>query len=87
MLATIDWVAEGNPAAFARVAAAMGSKADKDAAVEAYQRLVRASGIKISLDGDGFELNRPERLAERMAAAANAPPASLINFLRCISNN
>ncbi|MFO0992965.1 MAG: iron-containing alcohol dehydrogenase [Hyphomicrobiales bacterium] len=73
MLATIDWVAEGNPSAFARVAAAMGSKADKDAAVEAYQRLVRASGIKISLDGDGFELNRPEKLAERMAAAANAP--------------
>jgi alcohol dehydrogenase class IV len=73
MLATIDWVAEGNPTAFARVAAAMGSKADKDAAIEAYRRLVRASGIKISLEGDGFELNRPEKLAERMAAAANAP--------------
>ena len=73
MLATIDWVAEGNPAAFARVATAMGSNADKDAAIDAYRRLVRASGIKISLDGDGFELNRPEKLAERMAAAANAP--------------
>jgi alcohol dehydrogenase class IV len=73
MLATIDWVAEGNPTAFARVAAAMGSKADKDAAIEAYRRLVHASGIKISLEGDGFELNRPEKLAERMAAAANAP--------------
>jgi len=73
MLATIDWVAEGNPSAFARVARAMGQSEDKDAAVEAYRRLVRASGIKISLDGDGFELNRPERLAERMAAAANAP--------------
>ena len=73
MLATIDWVAEGNPSAFARVAAAMGMRADKDVAVEAYRRLVRASGIKISLDGDGFELNRPEKLAERMAAAANAP--------------
>jgi alcohol dehydrogenase class IV len=73
MLATIDWVAEGNPSAFARVAAAMGARADKDAAIEAYQRLVRASGIKISLEGDGLELNRPEILAERMAAAANAP--------------
>jgi alcohol dehydrogenase class IV len=73
MLATIDWVAEGNPAAFARVATAMGARAEKDAAVESYARLVRASGIKISLDGDGFELNRPEKLAARMAAAANAP--------------
>lgn len=73
MLATIDWVADGNPSAFARVATAMGSNANKDAAVEAYRRLVRASGIKISLEGDGFELNRPEKLAERMAAAANAP--------------
>jgi alcohol dehydrogenase class IV len=73
MLATIDWVAEGNRAAFARVARAMGEREDKDAAVEAYARLVRASGIKISLAGDGFELNRPERLAERMAAPANAP--------------
>lgn len=73
MLATIDWVAEGNPSAFARVASAMGARADKDAAIESYQRLVRASGIKISLEGDGFELNRPEKLAERMAASANAP--------------
>ena len=73
MLATIDWVAEGNPSAFARVARAMGEREDKDAAVEAYTRLVRASGIKISLDGEGFELNRPERLAERMAAPANTP--------------
>jgi hypothetical protein len=51
----------------------MGEREDKDAAVEAYRRLVRASGIKISLDGEGFELNRPERLAERMAAPANTP--------------
>jgi alcohol dehydrogenase class IV len=73
MLATIDWVAEGNPQAFARVARAMGQREDKAAAISAYDRLVRASGIKISLAGDGFELNRPERLAERMAAPSNTP--------------
>jgi alcohol dehydrogenase class IV len=69
MLATIGWVAEGNPEAFARVAVAMGVS---DVA-EGYERLVRATGIKVSLMGDGLELNRPERLAEHMALPANAP--------------
>jgi alcohol dehydrogenase class IV len=73
MLATIDWVAEGNPQAFAKVAAAMGEKAEAAAAVKAYDRLVRASGLKISLAGDGLELNRPELLAEHMASPANNP--------------
>jgi alcohol dehydrogenase class IV len=69
MLATIGWVAEGNPEAFARVAAAMGAA---DAAT-AYDRLVRATGIKVSLAGDGLDLKRPEFLAAHMASAANAP--------------
>ena len=69
MLATIDWVAEGNPQGFARVATAMGA----DDAAQAYERLVRATGIKVSLAGDGLELNRPELLAEHMASPANAP--------------
>ena len=69
MLATIDWVAEGNPAAFAKVATAMGV----DDAVKAYGKLVRATGIKISLDGDGLDLGHPELLAEHMASPANNP--------------
>lgn len=73
MLATIDWVMDGNPSAYAKVASAMGEDADEKASASAYERLVRASGIKISLAGDGLELNRPERLAERMAAPANQP--------------
>lgn len=73
MLATIDWVAEGNREAFARVGKAMGVAEDAGAAVKAYERLVRATGMKISLAGDGFELNRPETLAEHMASPANAP--------------
>ena len=64
-----DWVADGNPPAFARVAEAMGA-AD---AVKAYDRLVRATGIKVSLAGDGLDLGNPELLAEHMASPANNP--------------
>ncbi|MBI2720478.1 MAG: iron-containing alcohol dehydrogenase [Rhizobiales bacterium] len=69
MLATIGWAAEGNPQAFARVAAAMGV-AD---AVSGFDRLLRSTGIKVSLAGDGLELNRPELLAAHMALPANQP--------------
>ncbi|MFN4141428.1 iron-containing alcohol dehydrogenase [Aestuariivirga sp.] len=69
MLATMEWVAEGNRPAFASVAKAMGA-ADP---VGAYDRLVRASGIKLSLAGEGLDHVTPETLAEHMAAPANAP--------------
>ena len=70
MLATIDWAREGSAEAFAKVAAAM---AGSDDVVTAYESLVRRSGIKVSLAGDGLDLTRPELLAERMASAAHAP--------------
>jgi alcohol dehydrogenase class IV len=73
MMATFDWVVEGNPEAFAAVAAAMGERRDAAAAVRAFERLVRASGIKISLEGEGLELNRPDILARHMASPANTP--------------
>ena len=69
MLATMEWVSHGDPQAFTRVAKAMGT-ADP---VKAYERLVRATGMKISLEGDGLDLSKPELLAERMASPANAP--------------
>ncbi len=69
MLATMEWVVEGNRQAFARVAQAMGA-ADP---VEAYDRLVRATGIKIALDGDGLDLGNPELLARHMDTPANNP--------------
>ena len=69
MLATMEWVSHGDPQAFARVAKAMGT-ADP---VNAYERLVRATGMKISLEGDGLDLCKPELLAEHMASPANAP--------------
>ncbi len=68
MLATMEWVSLGNAGAFARVATAMGA----GDAVKAYEKLVRATGVKISLEGDGLDLARPELLAEHMASPANA---------------
>jgi alcohol dehydrogenase len=69
MLATMGWVAEGNREAFARVAGAMGAEDP----VTAYDRLVRSTGIKVSLAGDGLDGVSAERLAEHMASPANKP--------------
>ena len=66
MRATIDWVAEGNRAGFARVAAAMGAEDP----VAAYDRLVRASGVDLATNLPGVT---PAALAQQMAAPANAP--------------
>jgi alcohol dehydrogenase class IV len=73
MFATMDWVAQSAPANFAKVAAAMGEREDAAAAVEAFRRLVKSTRIKISLEGEGLELDRPDKLAEKMAAPENAP--------------
>lgn len=73
MLATLDWVKDGNPSAFAKVAGAMGGEERAETAVAAYESLVRQSGIKVAFAGDGLDLGRPELLAERMASAAHAP--------------
>ena len=72
MYATIEWAAEGNKDAFAKVADAMAAKS----AVTAFRDITRATGMKLSLDGDGLDLSRPERLAEQMAAPENAPMRS-----------
>jgi alcohol dehydrogenase class IV len=69
MLATMQWVSHGAPEAYARVAKAMAA-ADP---IVAYDRLVRATAMKISLEGDGLDLGKPELLAEHMASPANAP--------------
>ena len=66
MRATIDWVAEGNRAGFARVAAAMGAEDP----VAAYDGLVRASGVDLATNLPGVT---PAALAQQMAAPANAP--------------
>ncbi len=73
MLATIDWVKDGNPPAFAKVACAMGGKEEAGSVAVAFEKLVRRSGIKVSFAGDGLDLARPELLAERMSSPAHAP--------------
>ena len=69
MLATMEWVSQGATDAYGKVARAMGATDP----IRTYDRLVRATGMKISLEGDGLDLARPELLAERMASPANAP--------------
>jgi alcohol dehydrogenase class IV len=73
MLATMDWVAEAAPEHFANVARAMGEPPEATAAIATFDRLVRSLGMKISLDGEGLDLGRPELLAKQMAAPENAP--------------
>jgi alcohol dehydrogenase class IV len=73
MLATIDWAKDGNPAAFAKVARAMGGEERAGSVAAAYEDLVRRCGINVSFSGDGLDLARPELLAERMASSAHAP--------------
>ncbi len=66
MLATIDWVAEGNRPAFDRVGQAMGAAG----AITGFERLVRDSGLEMRVGLPGVT---PEALARHMAAPANAP--------------
>lgn len=73
MAASLAWAAEGAPQAFAAVAEALGGERDHRAAAPAFERLARASGLKLSLVGDGIDLDRPGLLAEQMAAPENAP--------------
>jgi alcohol dehydrogenase class IV len=85
MLATIDWVKDGNPAAFAKVAGAMGGKEDAGNVAATYEDLVRRSGIKVSFAGDGLDLARPDLLAEHMASPAHAPMRK--NTVRDVSDD
>jgi alcohol dehydrogenase len=73
MAATLGWVAEGAPEAFAAVAEALGEARDHRAAAPAFHRLARSAGVDLSLAGDGLDVARPELLAEHMARPENAP--------------
>jgi alcohol dehydrogenase class IV len=72
MLATLSWNVQGDDGAFARVAEAMGEPADAARVPAAFERLLRASGVKVSLAGEGFDDVTPERLAAQMARPENA---------------
>ncbi len=73
MLAALPWnVAEDPDGRFAAVASSMGAAADAAALPGAYARLLRASGIKVALAGEGHDDITPERLAAQMGRAENA---------------
>jgi alcohol dehydrogenase len=70
--ATLAWnVADDSGGRFAAVAAAMGEPADAARVPAAFERLLRQSGIKVSLAGEGYDAIRPADLALQMARPEN----------------
>ena len=70
MVATLPWSVEGDDGAFAGVAEAMGLGADAGRVPDAFERLVRATGVRIPLRGE-FDGVTPEMLAAQMARPEN----------------
>ncbi len=70
--ATLAWnVADDGDGRFAAVAAAMGEARDGARVPSAFERLLRQSGIKVSLAGEGYDGIRPADLARQMARPEN----------------
>ena len=70
--ATLAWnVADDSAGKFAAVAVAMGEPADAERVPAAFERLLRLSGIKVSLAGEGHDAIRPAELALQMARPEN----------------
>jgi alcohol dehydrogenase class IV len=70
--ATLAWnVADDSEGRFAAVATAMGEPAEAAQVPAAFERLLRASGIKVSLAGEGHDAIRPADLALQMARPEN----------------
>jgi alcohol dehydrogenase class IV len=71
--ATLDWSVADHDPAFAAAAAAMGAASDARALPQAFERLLREVGIKVSLAGEGHDHITAAQLAEQMALPANEP--------------
>jgi alcohol dehydrogenase class IV len=70
--ATLAWnVADDGDGRFAAVAEAMGEPAAAARVPAAFERLLRQSGIKVSLAGEGYDAILPEDLALQMARPEN----------------
>jgi alcohol dehydrogenase class IV len=70
MVATLPWNVAGDDGAFAAVAEAMGLGRDAAAVPAAFERLMRATGVRISL-ADTFDGVTPAMLAAQMARPEN----------------
>jgi len=71
--ATLDWSVADQGPAFAAAAAAMGEAADARHLPPAFDRLLRAVGVKVRLSGEGHDHISAAQLAEQMALPANEP--------------
>jgi alcohol dehydrogenase len=71
--ATLPWSVQGEDGAFAATAAAMGEAADARRLPAAFDRLLRAVGIKVSISGEGYDEITPAQLAHQMAQPENEP--------------
>jgi alcohol dehydrogenase class IV len=71
LLAALPWNAEKDDGRYAACAGAMGAKPTAKAFVEAYERLLRACGIAVSV-AEEFAGVSPERLARQMVRPENA---------------
>jgi alcohol dehydrogenase class IV len=70
--ATLPWnVAQDSDGRFAAAAAAMGEPGEAERLPRAFERLLRQSGIKLSLAGEGYDGIRPAQLALQMARPEN----------------
>ncbi len=71
--ATLPWSVADGDAAYAAAAAAMGESADAARLPDAFERLLREVGVKVSLAGEGHDQITAAQLAEQMALPANEP--------------
>ena len=70
MMATLAWNVAGDDGAFAGVAEAMGLGADASRVPEAFERLMRATGVQVSIAQECAGIT-PEMLAAQMARPEN----------------
>jgi alcohol dehydrogenase class IV len=74
VLATLAWNAGDDPdGRFAAVAGAMGETGGAAALPAAYERLLRRSGVKVSLSGEGHDDVTADALLEKMLSVDNQP--------------
>jgi alcohol dehydrogenase class IV len=95
MLATLPWNAALDPhGRWAAVAAAMGQAPEAGAVPRAFERLLRAAGVTVSLADDGFadvpaealaaQMARPENAAMRRSNAREVLDEDLLAFARAV---
>lgn len=93
MLASLPWNVVGNETAFGACAAAMGAKPTAAGFIEAYERLVRATGLTVSLarEFDGIspeilavQMGRPENLAMTRSNHREPSEADMLSLARAV---